>query len=142
MSEQQDYGIEEKILYAKGCRKENVNRKRTNIRYKRDDYRTADIVTYNNKETNICIKEWRNEIMTNIVMKELERNVKQLECFVDKIVYYTSTTEEIMKLNFESIRMLVDYCEELSLEGEIAMERWLISPRLAKIEENNKNEEA
>lgn len=76
--------------------------------------------------------------MTDIVMKELERNVKQLECCVDKIVYYTSTTEEIMKLNFESIRMLVDYCEELSLEGEIAMERWLISPRLEKIEKKTK----
>ena len=43
-----------------------------------------------------------------------------------------------MKLNFESIRMLVDYCKELFVEGEHDVERWPTSPRLAKIKENNK----
>ena len=79
--------------------------------------------------------------MTDIVKNELERNVKELERCVEQIVAFTNTTEEIMKLNFESIRMLVDYCEGLSLEGEPAMERWLTSPRLAKLKENFKNEE-
>ena len=79
--------------------------------------------------------------MTDIVKNELERNVKELERCVEQIVAFTNTTEEIMKLNFESIRMLVDYCEGLSLEGEPAMERWLISPRLAKFKENIKHEE-
>ena len=79
--------------------------------------------------------------MTDIVKEELKRNVKQLERCVEKIVAYTNTTEEIMKLNFELIRMLVDYCEGLSLEGEPAMERWLTSPRLAKFRKNSKNEE-
>ena len=87
--------------------------------------------------------------MTDIVKNELERNVKELERCVELIVPYTNTTEEIIRLkkqlqersNFESIRMLVDYCEGLSLEGEPAMERWLTSPRLAKLKENFKNEE-
>lgn len=47
-------------------------------------------------------------------------------------------TEEIVKLSFESIRMLVDYCKELFVEGEHDVERWPTSPRLAKIKENNK----
>ena len=75
--------------------------------------------------------------MTDIVKNELERNVKELERCVELIVPYTNTIEE----NFESIRTLVDYCEGLSLEGEPAMERWLTSPRLAKLKENFKNEE-
>lgn len=79
--------------------------------------------------------------MTYIVKEELKRNVKELERCVEQIVSYTNTTEEIMKLNFESIRMLVDYCEGLSLEGEPAMEKWLTSPQLAKLKKNNKNEE-
>ena len=77
--------------------------------------------------------------MTDIVKEELEQNIKELKRCVDKIVFYTDTTEEIVKLNFESIRMLVDYWEELCVEGEPAVERWLTSPRLAKIKENNKN---
>lgn len=52
-------------------------------------------------------------------------------------MFYTDTTEEIVKLNFESIRMLVDYCEQLSLEGEPAMERWLTSPRLTELKAVN-----
>lgn len=47
--------------------------------------------------------------MTDIVKEELEQNIKELKRCVDKIVFYTDTTEEIVKLNFESIRMLVDY---------------------------------
>jgi hypothetical protein len=62
---------------------------RTKIRYARDDYRTAKVVSYNQKETNKHINEWKN----------------------------------------------------LSLEGETVMERWLTSPRSAKLKENIKNEE-
>lgn len=53
--------------------------------------------------------------MTDIVKEELEQNIQELKRCVDKIVFYADTTEEIVKLNFESIRMLVDYCEQLSL---------------------------
>lgn len=52
--------------------------------------------------------------MTDIVKNELERNVKELERCVELIVPYTNTTEEIIRLNFESIRMLVDYCKKSS----------------------------
>ena len=71
--------------------------------------------------------------MTDIVKKELEQNIQALKHCVDKIVFYADTTEEIVKLNFESIRMMVDYCEQLSLEVEPAIERWLTSPRLAEL---------
>lgn len=76
--------------------------------------------------------------MTDIVKEELEQNIQELKRCVNKNVFYTDTTEEIVKLNFESIRMLVDYCEQLSLEGEPAMERWLTSPRLTELKAVNK----
>ena len=79
------------------------------------------------------LKEEVNKSMTDIVKKELEQNIQELKHCVDKIVFYADTTEEIVKLNFESIRMMVDYCEQLSLEGEPAIERWLTSPRLAEL---------
>lgn len=79
--------------------------------------------------------------MTDIVKKELEQNIQALKHCVDKIVFYADTTEEIVKLNFESIRMMVDYCEQLSLEGEPAIERWLTSPRLAELKAVKKDKE-
>ena len=77
--------------------------------------------------------------MTDIVKEELEQNIQELKPCVDKIVFYADTKEEILKFNFESIRILVDYCEQLSLEGEPAMERWLTSPRLTELKAVNKN---
>ena len=60
-------------LWIKNDKKEG---KRTKIRYARDDYRTAGIVLYNQKETNNRISEWRNKSMTDIVKKELEQNIQ------------------------------------------------------------------
>lgn len=62
--------------------------------------------------------------MTDNVKKEMELHVRELQRSIDNIVSYADTTEDIVKMNFESIRLLVDYCEELSLEGESAMARW------------------
>ena len=59
--------------------------------------------------------------MTEIIKKELERNIRALKSSIDDIIPLSDTTEEIVKLNFEAIRVLVDYCEQLSLEGEPAM---------------------
>lgn len=78
------------------------------------------------------------KIMEDIVKHELELNTKELKRCIDKIIPFAETTEEIVKLNFESIRLLVDYCEHLSIEGESAIEKWLTSPRLAKLKENRK----
>lgn len=54
----------------------------------------------------------------------MELHVRELQRSIDNIVSYADTTEDIVKMNFESIRLLVDYYEELSLEGESAMARW------------------
>lgn len=62
--------------------------------------------------------------MTDNVKKELKLHVRELQRSIDNIVSYADTTEDVVKMNFESIRLLVDYCEELSLEGELAMIRW------------------
>ena len=68
--------------------------------------------------------------MEDIVKHELELNIKALKRSIDEIIPFAETTEEIVKLNFESIRMLVDYCEQLSLEGELAIEKWVTPKRL------------
>lgn len=68
--------------------------------------------------------------MEDIVKHELELNIKELKRCIDEIIPFAETTEEIVKLNFESIRMLVDYCERLSLEGEPAIEKWVTPKRL------------
>lgn len=73
--------------------------------------------------------------MEDIVKHELELNIKELKRCIDEIIPFAETTEEIVKLNFESIRMLVDYCEQLSLEGEPAVERWVTSNRLEELKE-------
>lgn len=78
--------------------------------------------------------------MTDIVKKELERHIKELNKCVEEIPVLQATTEEIVKLNFKAIRMLVDYLEELCLEGEPAMERWLTPPRLKQLQERNKQQ--
>lgn len=54
--------------------------------------------------------------MTDNVKKELELHVRELQHSIDNIVPYADTTEDVVKMNFESIRLLVDYCEGLKNE--------------------------
>lgn len=74
--------------------------------------------------------------MTDNVKKELELHVRELQHSIDNIVPYADTTEDVVKMNFESIRLLVDYCEGLSLEGEPAMTRWRREKFKEKIDQN------
>lgn len=76
--------------------------------------------------------------MTEIVKEELKLNMKELKRCKDNIIPLSDITEEIVKLNFDLIRMLTDYCEQLCLDGESAIEKWLTPPRLAKLKENRK----
>ncbi len=76
--------------------------------------------------------------MTDVVKEELELNVKELKRCIDNIIPLSDTTDEIVKLHFDSIKLLTDYCEQLCLDGEPAIEKWLTSPRLAKLKENRK----
>ena len=75
--------------------------------------------------------------MTDIVKEELKLNMKELKRCIDNIIPLSDTTDEIVKLHFDSIRLLTDYCEQLCLDGEPAIEKWLTSPRLAKLKEKN-----
>lgn len=79
--------------------------------------------------------------MTEIVKEELKLNMKELKRCKDNIIPLSDITEEIVKLNFDLIRMLTDYCEQLCLDGESAIEKWLTPPRLAKLKENRKKQE-
>ena len=60
--------------------------------------------------------------MNEIVKKEIEINVKQISRELQNIVNGGMPTKELTKTHFEGIRMLVDYCEKLVIDGENAME--------------------
>ena len=45
--------------------------------------------------------------MTDNVKKELELHVRELQHSIDNIVPYADTTEDVVKMNFESIRQYV-----------------------------------
>lgn len=75
------------------------------------------------------------KMIEDIVKHELELNIKELKRCIDEIIPFVETTEEIVKLNFESIRLLVDYCEHLSIEGESAIEKWVTPKRLVEMRE-------
>ena len=61
--------------------------------------------------------------MREIVKRELEKNLKEINSNFGFVIDEKLPTNEIIKKEFEGIRMLVDYCERLALEGESAIER-------------------
>lgn len=61
--------------------------------------------------------------MTETVRKEYERQVRQINSDLIEIIEDSLPTHEITKIHFNGIRILVDYCERLALEGESAIER-------------------
>ena len=59
--------------------------------------------------------------MNELVKKIMEKNRKSInENF--RIIMEDKLPTELIKLEFESIRILIDYSEKLALEGESAIE--------------------
>ena len=58
--------------------------------------------------------------MNELVKKELEKNVKAINENLSIILELP--TAELIKMGFDSIRILIDYCEKLAVEGESAIE--------------------
>ena len=56
--------------------------------------------------------------MNEKIKREIEINVKQIIRELQNIVDNNMPTEELTKMHFEGIRMLLDYCEKLVLESE------------------------
>lgn len=63
---------------------------------------------------------WRQREMNELVKKELEKNVKAINENLSIILELP--TAELIKMGFDSIRILIDYCEKLAVEGESAIE--------------------
>ena len=61
--------------------------------------------------------------MNESVKKELQKNIQEINKNFDFILNEKLPTEELIKLEFEGIRILVDYCERLALNGEEAIEK-------------------
>lgn len=59
--------------------------------------------------------------MSEKVMKEMQKNIEEINKNF-AFVLDGLPTKEIVKLEFDGIRLLVDYCEQLALKGESAIE--------------------
>ena len=60
--------------------------------------------------------------MNELVKKELEKNMKAINEILKIILEGKLPTAELIKMEFDSIRILIDYCEKLAVEGENAIE--------------------
>ena len=65
---------------------------------------------------------WRIRQMNELVKKIMEKNRKAIDENFRIIMEDKLPTAELIKLEFESIRSLIDYSEKLALEGESAIE--------------------
>lgn len=61
--------------------------------------------------------------MDTLVKKELNKNLNAINNDLSAIINGETLTDELIKNGFNGIRILVDYCEKLALEGENAIER-------------------
>lgn len=60
--------------------------------------------------------------MDALVKKELEKNLNAINNDLSTIINGETLTDELIKNGFNGIRILVDYCEKLALEGANAIE--------------------
>ena len=60
---------------------------------------------------------WRMRQMNELVKKIMEKNRKAIDEIFTIIMEDKLPTAELIKLEFESIRSLIDYSEKLALEG-------------------------
>lgn len=60
--------------------------------------------------------------MDTLVKKEIEKNLKEINRNFGFIIDEKLPTSDIIKKEFEGIRILVNYCERLALEGSNAIE--------------------
>ena len=72
--------------------------------------------------TTIMNEYWRQRKMNELVKKELEKNMKVINENLRIILEGKFPNAELIKMEFDSIRILIDYCEKLAVEGESAIE--------------------
>ena len=65
---------------------------------------------------------WRMRQMNELVKKIMEKNRKSIDENFRIIMEDKLPTAELIKLEFESIRSLIEYSEKLALEGESVIE--------------------
>ena len=72
--------------------------------------------------TTIMNEYWRQRKMNELVKKELEKNMKVINENLRIILEGKFPNAELIKMEFDCIRILIDYCEKLAVEGESAIE--------------------
>ena len=72
--------------------------------------------------TTIMNEYLRLRKMNELVKKELEKNVKAINENLRIILEGKLPNAELIKMEFDGIRILIDYCEKLAVEGESAIE--------------------
>lgn len=65
--------------------------------------------------------------MNKNVKKEFDKQVKQINHELSRVMDLVNENipKDLIKLEFDSIRVLVDYCEKLAVEGQSAIEKWM-----------------
>ena len=61
--------------------------------------------------------------MEELVKKQIEKNIKAINENLSIIVEGKLSTEELIRIEFDSIRNLIDYSERLVLNGIDAIEK-------------------
>ena len=62
--------------------------------------------------------------MTEAVRKELKKNLNMINFGFENIILTDDIPKDIIKMQFESIRILIDYSERLVMDGETAIDEW------------------
>lgn len=62
--------------------------------------------------------------MTEAVRKELKKNLNMINSGFENVILTDDIPKDIVNMQFESIRMLIDYSESLVRDGETAIDEW------------------
>lgn len=62
--------------------------------------------------------------MTEAVRKELKKNLNMINSGFENVILTDDVPKDIVKMQFDNIRMLIDYSERLVKDGESAIDEW------------------
>ena len=62
--------------------------------------------------------------MTEAVRKELKKNLDMINSGFENVILTDDIPKDIVKMQFDNIRMLIDYSERLVMDGESAIDEW------------------
>ena len=71
--------------------------------------------------------------MNELVKREFTIQVKQINRELESVINGESIPKELTQMQFDGIRMLLDYCEKLAQEGENAIDKFRLDELKGKL---------